>query len=105
MSRHGEADERWEKRLRAIGMAVELVTRCTEPGGNRTFVLTEVRAQLDADHGTGVLLIVKGEGDTGKIVGFVGGADLGTALLTLKKKLAVGAVRWREDRPWGAGAS
>lgn len=100
MNKH-ELEEIWEKRLRSLGMAIAQIGRHTADGSAEGPELTELRFQLEADNRTSVLLVVKARGQESDLVGFVGGPDLPSALLSLGKKLAAGAIKWREDRPWG----
>ena len=93
-------DDRWEKRLRAVGLCVEHLERYADPGQMEDVCLTEIRFKLDADYGTSVLCILKGTRDGSRIVGFVGAPDLTGCVLATGKKVAAGAVKWREDRPW-----
>lgn len=95
-----ENDQRWEKELRALGLAVYEVQGRTGDGFKGQVELTEVRFKLDADHRTSVLVVVKGERGDERLVGFCGGPSLSAAVHALRKKLVAGAMRWREDRPW-----
>jgi hypothetical protein len=94
-------DKRWQEELRAVGMAVALLDRAAAPTNGEELELLEVRAKMDADGGTSVLIILKAQRGSEKLVGFVGGLSLTTALLATAKKLRADGIRWREDRPWG----
>jgi len=95
-----EHDRRWEEELRAVGLTVALIDRAAEPSAAGDLELYEIRAKLDADGGTSVLLILKARRGEEQLVGFVGGLTLTTALLAAGKKLRSDGIRWREDRPW-----
>lgn len=95
-----EFEDRWEGHLRALGMAIARVSRHVEGGPGEGPVLTDLRFNLEADNRTSVLIVVKARGPAGGLIGFVGGPDLGTAVLSLAKKLSRGALKWREDLPW-----
>lgn len=95
-----DADERWEKHLRALGMAVGAIQNCTHLGNWPGPVVSELRIKLEQDSRTSVLVVVKAHGEEGELVGFVGALDLETVVLTLAGKLKAQSLRWREDRPW-----
>lgn len=95
-------DERFEKQLRGLGYAVLRIQGASEGGDLGAVRLVEVRAKLDADNRTSVLLILKGVLDGEQQVAFVGGPDFETAVFTLGKKLAGEGLRWRYDPPWDA---
>lgn len=101
MGRESAQDKVWEKRLRAVGLAVQELEQWVVGEAGRTPVLRSIRAQLDADGGTSVLLVLKGEGEGGKRIAFVGGLDLSTVLLSAVKRLRADVMRWREDIPYG----
>lgn len=94
-------DDAWEKRLRAIGIAVAGLDRMAESGESQGVVLEKVKVNLVADSGTSVLVVLVGRLEGREVVSFVGGYDMGTALLTLRKKVQEGALKWRESRPYG----
>lgn len=100
---HKDRGEEWDKRVRAVGFALLRLERHAVGGQAEDVELTEVRFKLDADNRTSVLGILKGVRDGASLVGFVGGPDLTSTVLSAGKKLAAGAVRWREDRPWSRG--
>lgn len=95
------ADERFERQLRALGYALLRLQKSSEDVKAGEVRVFELRAKLDADNRTSVLLIVKGVRDGTPVVAFVGGPDLETAVISLSKKLMGDAVRWRDDPPWG----
>lgn len=90
----------WDRRLRALGLAIVQVARHTADGVAAAPELTELRFKLEADNRTSVLVVVKARGEERDLVGFVGGPDLETAVIALGKKLGGDAMKWREDRPW-----
>jgi len=94
------ADEVWEKRLRKVGLAVDLVDILRERGDESGVVWTDVRLKLDADNRTGVLVVAKGVLEGTKVVAFVGASNVAEALLALYGRVRAGDLRWREDRPW-----
>lgn len=96
-----DADEAWEKALRTAGLALEAIWREHGPHRQGGVQVSEVRFKLDADEDTSVLCVLKGEGEGGKLIAFVGGLDLKTTAIAAAKKLGRGVLRWREDRPWG----
>lgn len=96
-----EGDKNWERVLRATGVAIQRLMRHTEAGAAAGPSLTEVRFKLEADEGTSVLAVLKARGQKGDLVGFVGGTDLASTILSIAKKLQHDKVRWRVDRPWG----
>lgn len=98
-----EADARWERLLRALGLAVLTLQKHAGDGTVGDVALTEIRFRLDADNRTSVLVILKGYGQDGLRVGFVGALDLESAVIAAAKALAAGVVRWREDRPYSGG--
>lgn len=93
-------EERFEKRLRSVGVAIERIDNASTGDGVGGLCLTEVRLKLDADEGTSVLAIVKATRGSEALVAFVGGPDVGTTLLALAKRILAGRMRWRDDRPW-----
>lgn len=93
-------DDRYEKHLRAGGVANQVLAREGTTAARGSVVLYEVRVKLDADEGTSCLAILKGTREDGLVVGFVGAPDYETVMIAVGKKLAKDAVRWREDRPW-----
>lgn len=94
-------EEQWARHLAAVGRSVELLDRESDPAVAGGVLLYEVRFKLDADEGTSCLAILKGTSEAGNRVGFVGGADLASTLIATARKIGAGAVKWREDRPWG----
>lgn len=100
MGRKMDGDGEWEKKLRALGLAVMRLQMWAEEGEDRTNVLQSLRFKLDADGGTGVLLIMKGVDESGQRIAFVGGLDLSTTVLAAARALRADVVRWREDKPW-----
>lgn len=100
MGRKTEADERFERTLRALGFAVLRLQKANETAGEDGVRVTDLRFKLDADAGTSVLAVVKGVRGQEELVAFTGGPDLETAVLSLGKKVQAGGLRWREDRPW-----
>lgn len=101
MTRNGEADVRFERTLRALGFAVLNLQKANEKAGRDGVRVTDIRFKLDADNRTSVLVILKGVREEEALVGFTGGPDLEVAVLSAAGKLSAGAVRWREDRPYG----
>lgn len=59
----------------------------------------EVRGRK-RDDGTGVLLTIKARYEGNKIIGWHGGDTFVEALAGAGKKLAAGAMKWREDLPY-----
>lgn len=96
-----EGDVRFEKLLRSLGYAVLRLQQASEPGSSGDVELREVRFKLDCDNRTSVLVICKGVRGSASEVAFVGAPDLETAVLAVGKAIAGGALKWREDRPWG----
>lgn len=99
MSKH-DYEVAWEKRLRALGVSAERVDQAAAGDGLEGRTLYDIRFQLDADNGSGVLVIVKSRSASGKEVGFVGGSTFTEALLSVGKRLARESLKWREDKPW-----
>ena len=97
---NGEADERWERQLRAMGLAVAGLQNCTHIGRGSGPTVIELKFKLEQDNRTSVLVIVKARGEEGGLVGFVGALDLETAMIAVEGKLRAGSMKWREDRPW-----
>ena len=95
-----KADEHWDRENRALGLAVRRVWQATEVAKVDEPELTEVRFKLDADNRTSVLVILKGVQGDRRRISFVGGFDLPAALLAVSKKMAAGALKWREDLPY-----
>lgn len=91
----------YEKRLRRVGLSVARIGLWCAGAGQDGVRVVEVRFKTDADDDTGVLLILKAVRGTEKLVGFMGGLALEDVVIAAAKKLQAGAVRWREDRPWG----
>lgn len=102
MGRQSGADARFEKRLRALGFAVVGLQNAHDRVKDEGVRLTDLRFKLDADNRTSVLVILKGEGGEGPLVGFTGGLDLETAVLSAWGKVKAKTVHWRIDRPWPA---
>ena len=100
MGRRQEADEKFEKLLRALGYAVLRLQKANGESGPDAVRVTDVRFKLDADSRTSVLVILKGVVDGSGVVAFAGGPNLETAVLAVGGKLAGGGLKWREDRPW-----
>lgn len=105
MARDQDMDVEFEKRLRAIGYAVEYLSQQKDVPVEGRLRLDEVRVKLDADNRTSVLVVLKGTQDGMRVVGFVGGLDMGSVLIAARKKIQADALRWRADRPWSPGAS
>jgi hypothetical protein len=101
MGKQFDYEAEWERRLRAVGVGIAHISRLTSVDDNTARRLTEVRFKLDADSGTSVLAIVKAVEPAGRIIAFCGGPTLTDTVISLGKKLAADALRWREDIPWG----
>jgi len=101
MGNKSQADERFEKQLRALGFAILRLQKASEEADPEGFRVCEVRIKLDADNRTSVLLIVKGVMGAEPMVAFAGGSSLESAIITLSKQIEAGTVRWRDDPPWG----
>lgn len=100
MARQSRADEEWDKETTAMGMAVRRVAKSAAEGDDAGIVLTDIRFRLASDGGVTVLAILKGTGDEGPVVAFIGAFDFPRAVMSCGKALEAGAVKWREDRPW-----
>lgn len=97
---HSDGDAEWEKLVRAAGYAVVAVSHAGEREDGAGLRLTEVKAKLDADNRTSVLLVIKATRGDDSLIAFVGDSSLVGAFITLKKRLKAGGLKWREDRPW-----
>ena len=95
-----EADQRFERLLRAIGYSVLALGKASMGRGDTEPVVHEVRILLHADNRTSVLLVIKAVRGDDRLIAFVGGPDIETALVSLKQRLAGGTLRWREDVPY-----
>lgn len=100
MGHKEDYDERFEKQVRALGFAVLNLQKANEKPGEDGSRITDIRFKLDADSRTSVLVVIKAESEGDAVVGFAGGPDLATAILSTGSKLARGVMKWREDRPW-----
>lgn len=90
----------WESYVSAVGVAIMHLNRHAVNGPAEGPSLTGINIKLDADNRTSVLVVLKAVEGEEKLVGFVGGPDLPTAIIAAGKKVAADVVRWREDRPW-----
>ena len=63
--------------------------------------LTSVRFKMDADGGTSVLCVLSGFVGERDMVAFVGGYDLVSCVMALRKKIMKKRLSWRESTPWG----
>lgn len=100
MARRSDGDQRFEAQLRAIGFALLRLQQANGGDGVEEPRVTDIRFKLDADNRTSVLVVLKGVQEGQVMVAFAGGPDLETAVIAVGKKVAGGALRWREDRPW-----
>lgn len=103
MGRQSEADERFQKLVRALGFAVLRIQKLNEVAGEDGVRVTDLSFKLDADNRTSVLVVVKGTAEGAAVVGFVGADSMESAVLALSKRLVGGSVKWREDLPWKGG--
>lgn len=99
--REAGLDRQYEKRLRRLGLSLETIQVSGTDEGVGGIRITDVRFKLDADGDTGVLVILKAREGADKLVAFVGGLSMTDVVIATAKKLSTGALRWREDRPWG----
>lgn len=95
-------DGSWEKYALRLGLSLAHIQKSCVNGVNEALEIREIRIKLDADNRTSVLVILKALRGDDQLVGFVGGHDLGTAIIATAKKVQADAVRWRVDRPWSA---
>lgn len=96
-----EADDRFEKLLRAVGYAVLTLEKYADQRRHPGLVLDGVRLILDADNRTNVLAVVTASRGDEALVGFVGGLDVSSVLISIRKALDGGTLKWRADVPWG----
>lgn len=95
------ADKSWEKKLRRLGLDIEYLNAETSPDYDGDERITEIRFKCDADADTSVLVVIKATRGGEKLVAFIGGVDMESALLACVRKMRAGGLKYREDRPWG----
>lgn len=99
--------------MRDVDLEAEYVRRCARVGefltglgrgmgaqGIEGGVVTRVNIRLPTDDQPDTLLVVKVSGDAGAFIGFVGGLDIGTAVLAWRAKDGAAGLKWRVDVPW-----
>ncbi|MCK4627327.1 MAG: hypothetical protein KAV00_18590 [Phycisphaerae bacterium] len=102
--RNGELEQAWTKRVSAIGEFIEAVGNGRGTTGLPGGVVTRVTLRYPTEDRPEALVVVKVSAEDGDHVGFVGGLDIGTALLTWRAKDGVKGLKWREDRPWSGSS-
>ncbi|MCK4627303.1 MAG: hypothetical protein KAV00_18465 [Phycisphaerae bacterium] len=99
--RSAELEQAWTARMVRVAQAAEMPDQgagCKAlPGG----VVTSIRIMCDGESRGDVLLVVKARMGGQAYVGFVGGLDVMTALLTWRKKELGAGLKFREEKPWG----
>lgn len=96
-----DAEAKWMRRLENIGSMVEMLDSeqgCKALAGS---VLVEVKVLCDQERRGDVLVIVTARVGDEKYVGFCGGPDIGTALLTWRKKEGGEGLSFRKHVPYG----
>jgi len=104
MARDVGREQQWMKRLAAVGEWLEAVENGHGTEGLHEASIRDIRIRLASESDPGVLIIVRAFDDRGKWVGFVGGLDACTALLTWRQKDRSGGLKWSVDKPWDGGA-
>lgn len=97
-----DADAADVRRNGHVIFTLEQLERLAEGDDSSRITLTGVKFKLDADGGTSVLLVLQGFREEREYVAFVGGYDMISCLLTLRRKLQKNRIGWRESRPWGS---
>lgn len=95
-----ELERQWTAKMVRIAEMIALLDEgqgmSTLPGAS----MDSVRILCPGESRADALIIVKASVGSAQWVGFVGGLDIQTALLTWRKKeLSVG-LTYREDKPW-----
>ena len=98
--RDGELEQVWTKRVSAIGEFMESIGKGRGVTGVPQGRVTRVTLRYPTEDRPEALVVVKVSGKDGDVVGFVGGLDVGTALLTWRAKDGAQGLKWRVDRPW-----
>lgn len=99
--RDAEREARWLKRAQGIGEFLEATGEGRGAKGVEGGRVVRLTIRYPTGDNPEVLLVVKVQGKGGDFVGFVGGLDVGTAVLTWRAKDGGKGLKWREDRPWG----
>lgn len=94
----------WDKYVRRLGLSLLHLGRSAPGGEGEGPTILDLRFKLDHDNRTSVLLVMKAEGESDTLVGFIGGHDLATVVIAAAKKVRAGAVNWRRDVPWSERA-
>lgn len=98
--RNADLEKEWTKRVGAIGEFIEAVGKGRGVTGLPGGQVTRVTLRYPTEERPEALVVVKASGEGGDSVGFVGGLDIGAALLTWRAKDASKGLKWRADRPW-----
>jgi len=98
MTRQNDADNeaREEKRLRALGRAVDTeLARAVSRAGGQLVGLTLKGGEFDS------LMVIKADFPAGRMVSFVGASDWAGCFLKAVREAESDGLRWREDRFYG----
>jgi hypothetical protein len=99
--RNVDLEQRWQKRVAAIGQFIESIEEGHGARGIEEGRVTRITIRFPSEEEPEALVVVKASSPNGDAVGFVGGMDVGAAILTWRAKDARGGLKWREDKPWG----
>lgn len=99
--RSEELEQRWMKRVQRIGEFIESLGDGRGAKGVEGGVVDRITIRYPSREDPEAFVVVKVRAPGGKVVGFVGGLDVGAALLTWRAKDGAQGLKWREDRPWG----
>lgn len=95
-----EGDREWDRLTRAVGRAAFFLWCRYDRVKKGDTRIVSIKFLLDADAGTSVLGVLQGVREGVRVVAFVGGPDLCSAILAAGKRARAGTLKWREDRPY-----
>ena len=98
--RDAELDKLWMKKLTAVAHMVMAIDAGAGCKGLEEGRLTSIKFLLPSQERGDCLLVIKAVDEHGDHVGFVGGPDVATILLTWRKKEAAQGLTYREDAPY-----
>lgn len=96
-----EVEARERKVNERIGEFLRALERGQGTQGLEDAVITRLTIRFPTEQQPEALLVVKATAGGQEFVGFIGGLDVGQAMLMWRARDGQRGVKWREDVPWG----